>query len=188
MAPTTRAIRLLSIAMASMIMLLVLPLLGSLPPAHARPAASCAAAKVVARAARDFMKAGKSGSPVALARALKRHVHMRRVMLFALGRHARKLSPAQKALYIRRATRYASRQLAQVGRGVKSGKVEIISCRGNRVVTRIGSSKVIWKIRGGRIIDVNFRGMWMAQLLRGRFRRMLRESNNNMATFLARLN
>ena len=188
MAPAERALRLIPIPMLAMFLLFLAFLFGTTPEVRARPAASCAATKVVMRAARDFMRAGKSGSPAALARALKRHVHMRRVMLFALGRHARRLSPAQKALYIRRATRYASRQLAQVGRGVKGGKVKILSCRGDRVVTRVGGNKVIWKIRGGRIIDVNFRGMWMAQLLRGRFRRMLRESNNNMATFLARLN
>ena len=188
MAPIMPAIRPFRLMVISLILAFAALFTGTPPRVEAKPAASCPAAPRVILAARDFMRAGKSGSPAALARALNRHVHMHRVMMFALGRHARRLSPAQKAIYIRRATRYASRQLARVGRGVKAGKVEIISCRGGRVATRVGPNKVIWKIRGGRIVDVNFRGMWMAQVLRSQFRRMLREANNNMETFIARLN
>ncbi len=163
-------------------------LLIDIAPASARDAASCPSATVVMRAAKDFMRAGRVGSAAAMAGALRRHVHMRRVMMFALGRNARKLSPAQEAIYMKRATRYAARQLARMGSSVRGGKVKVLSCRKGKVVTRIGPNKVTWKVRGGRVVDVKFRGMWVAHLLRDHFRRLMRASNNNVETFLARLN
>lgn len=152
--------------------------------------ANCAAGVRVQSAARDFMRAGKMGSPAALRRALRRHVDMRRVMNFALGRSIHKLKGGQRAQYYKRANAYAVRKLAQLARHIQGQRVEIVRCRGNRVVSRLfpQGEKVIWKLRGGRIVDVNVRGVWIAQMLRSQFRRMLRESNDNMQVFLARLN
>ena len=62
-------------------------------------------------------------------------------------------------------------------------------CARGRVVTRLmpKGERIVWKLRRGRIVDVNFRGIWMAQLLRSRFRRMLAESDHDVQAFIARL-
>ena len=151
---------------------------------------NCAAGVRVQKAAQDFMRAARTGSRAALRRTLLRHVDMRGVMNFALGRSIRRLKGAQRSQYYRRANAYAVRRLAQLAKHIHGNRVEVVRCKGNRVVTRLlpQREKVIWKLRGGRVIDVNVRGVWVAQMLRGQFRRMLRESNDNMQVFLARLN
>ena len=152
--------------------------------------AACAAGVRVQKAAQDFMRAGRAGSRAALRRALRRHVDMRRVMNFALGRSIRRLKGGQRAEYYQRANAYAVRKLMQLAKHIHGERVEVIRCRANRVVTRLlpQGEKVVWKLRGGRIVDVNVRGVWVAQLLRSQFRQLLRESNDNMRVFLARLN
>ncbi len=176
--------RMYAFASAIFLFLLVFSFL----PENAR--ASCAAGVRVRNAAHDFMRAGRMGSGAALRRALKRHVDMRRVMNFALGRSIRKLKGKQRMQYYRRANAYAVRKLTQLAGYVHGKRLEILRCNSGRVVTRLlpQGEKVIWKLRGGRIVDVNVRGVWVAQMLRSQFRRILRESDNNMKVFLARLN
>ena len=166
----------------------LIALLFSLVPESAR--ANCAAGVRVQKAAHDFMRAGRGGSRAALRRVLNRHVDMRSVMNFALGRSIRKLKGAQRTQYYRRANAYAVRKLAQLAGYVHGRRVEVLRCNAGRVVTKLlpQGEKVIWKLRGGRIVDVNVRGVWVAQMLRSQFRRILRESDNNMQVFLARLN
>ena len=151
--------------------------------------AACAAGVRVQNAAKDFLRARKLGTRAALRRALMRHVDMRRVMNFALGRSMRRLKGAQRQQYYERANAYAVRQLAQLAKQVRGERVDVVRCNARRVVTRVlpQGEKVIWKLRGGRIVDVNFRGVWVAHMLRDRFRQMLRESNEDIQVFLARL-
>jgi len=158
--------------------------------APARAGANCAAAGKVQRAATDLMRAGKSGSAAAMQRALNRHVAMRRVMNFALGRHRRRLTGHERQRFYRQATRYVARRLAALGRGRPGRRVEIVSCRRGLVETRVvpTGERALWKVRGGRIIDVNYRGMWMASLLRSHFDRMMRSAGGDVRIFLARLN
>ncbi len=162
-------------------------------PAEARVAApgggKCVAAARVQRAALDLMRAGRSGSASILQRALERHVDMRRVMRFALGKHRRKLRPEQRRRFHRQARRYVARKLVAMGGAAPGGRVEVVRCRGSIVETRIvpDGARVLWRVRGGRIVDVNYRGMWMAALLRSHFDRMMRHAGGNVHTFLAQL-
>ena len=160
------------------------------PQAMARDESACAAAAVVQNAARDLMRAGRTGSPARIRRALNRHVNMRRVMSFALGREIRRLRGRQRQSYYRKGSEYAARKLASLARSVRGSRLEIVRCRGNRVETRLlpNGERIVWKLRGGRIVDVNFRGVWMALLLRDHFRRMWRRAGNDTEAFLAQLN
>ncbi len=152
-------------------------------------AQACSGKGRVQRAAHDLMVAGRSGSPAAIRRALYRHVDMRRVMTFALGRYIRRLKGPARERYFRQAASYAARQLANLARYVHGNAVKVERCTRGRVVTRLmpQGERIIWKLRRGRIVDVNFRGIWVAQLLRSRFRRMLAESNHDVQAFIARL-
>ena len=150
---------------------------------------ACPAEHRVRSAASDLMRAGRSGSPAVIRRVLYRHVDMRRVMTFALGRDIRRLKGAQRRRYYRQASAYAARQLARLARYVRGSAVRVERCSRSRVVTKLlpQGERIVWRLRGGRIVDVNFRGMWMAQLLRDRFRRMLAETGHDMKAFIARL-
>lgn len=165
-------------------------LLGMSGVQQAYAAVQCPAAVRVKAAAADLMQATRSGSPEQIRRVLNRHVHMRRVMTFALGRELRKMHHAQRRRYFRQAGAYAARKLAMLARSVRGNGVEIVSCRGNRVETRLlpGGQRIVWKLRGGRIVDANFRGVWMAFMLRDHFRRMWRQAGRQPQAFLALLN
>ena len=156
----------------------------------AAEAAACSGQSRVQRAAHDLMAAGRAGSAALVRQVLNRHVDVRRVMTFALGRDIRRLRGEARRRYFRQAAAYAARQLAYLARQVRGRAVRVVRCGGGRVVTELlpQGERVVWKLRRGRIVDVNFRGMWMAQLLRSRFRRMLAESHYDVNTFIARLN
>ncbi|GEM_PF-1142503 len=170
-------------------LLSMLLLIASGMVAQAAPAGKCAVASRVQAAAADFMRAGRSGSPAAIRRVLNRHVDMRRVMTFALGRDIRRMSRAERRRYYRQGTDYAARKLATLARSLRGSGIEIVRCRGNRVESRLlpSGNRVVWKLRGRRIVDVNFRGVWMAFILRDHFRRMWRQSGQDARAFLARL-
>jgi ABC-type transporter MlaC component len=181
-------VRRLSVSPAAALALFLLIAFFALLPATAR-AGSCAGAKRVTSAAHDLIRVGRAGSPAAIRRVLYRHVDMRRVMTFALGRDIRRLKGADRRRYYRRASTYAARQLARLAHYVRGNAVKVERCTRGRVVTRLlpRGERIVWKLRRGRIIDVNFRGMWVAQLLRSRFRRMLAESGHDVSAFIARL-
>ena len=172
------------------LLLAMLSLALSLMPSQARAAATCRGAAIVQAAASDFMRAGRSGSPARLQAAMHRHVDMRRVMRFALGRNIRRLKGAQRQRFFSSGSRYAARQLARMARSVRGTGVKVVRCRGNRVETELlpGGERIVWKLRGRRIVDVRYRGVSMVMLLRDHFRRMWRRAGNDSQAFLAQLN
>ncbi len=161
-----------------------------LQPTGASAAPSCRGAAIVQAAASDFMRAGRSGSPARLRAALNRHVNMRSVMRFALGRNIRRLKGTERQRFYRQGSQYAARRLAQLARSVHGTQVKVVRCRGSRVETQLlpGGERIVWKLRGGRIADVHFRGVSMVMLLRDHFRRMWRSAGNDAEAFLAQLN
>ena len=168
---------------------LVLLFLAGLFAGEARAARSCAGAAVVQSASRSFMAAARRGSPGAFSRALSRHVHLRRLALFALGRYRRKLSPAQRRAYLRLLPAYVARKLSRYAGGFGGGSVEVVKCRRNVVETRLrpGGGRVLWRLSGRRIVDVNIRNMWLGLLLRDHVRDLIRRAGGDMRAFLARL-
>jgi len=173
----------------SFMLLLAVLLAASAIGARGASASKCAAASRVQAAAADFMRAGRRGSPAAIRKVLNRHVDIRRVMTFALGREIRRMNRAERRHFYRQGTDYAARKLASLARGLRGNSIEIVRCHGNRVESRLlpSGSRVVWKLRGKRIVDVNFRGVWLAFLLRDHFRRMWRQSGQDARAFLARL-
>ena len=158
--------------------------------ALAAPAAeACPGKSRVLRATHELMAATRSGSPAAVRRVLYRHVDMRHVLNFALGRDIRRIRGKARERYYRRAVDYTARRLVQLAHLVRGTTLEVRRCSRSRVVTTLlpRGERVVWKLRRGRIVDVNVRGIWMAYLLRSHFRRMLAEADYNMRAFIARL-
>ncbi len=172
--------------------LLLLALMVAMPAlistAEAAPR-SCAHAARVEQAARSFISAARAGSPAAFRRALQRHLAMRRIALFALGRHGRRLDAAHRRRYLRLTTDYIARQLAARSATFRNAHVRITGCRGNVVEGRIlpQGRRIRWRLSRGRIVDVNLDGVWLAVALRDHYRALLRRSNGDVKTFLAML-
>lgn len=172
----------------SLLLLLLTSLAQTAATAQAA-SARCAHADRVMTAARSFISAARSGSPRAFANALRRHLAMRRIALFALGRERRRMSPAELKQYLRLTTSYIARNMAARSGIFRNARVEITACRGNVVEGRVlpRGQQIRWRLSRGRIVDVYLDGIWLALALRDHFRALLRRSRGDMRTFLAML-
>ena len=152
-------------------------------------ARTCADARVAERAGKSFLAAARNGSPAAFSRALRRNLGARRVAFFALGRHRRKLPRSQYGRFVKLADRYIARKLAGYAASFRGNSLKIVGCRGRVVESRLQprGSRVLWRIHRRRIIDVNIESVWLMQLLRDHFDRLVREVEGDMRAFLARL-
>ncbi len=152
-------------------------------------ARSCRGASVVQKASRSFIAAARSRSEVAFERALRRHLAITRIALFALGRDARRLSAKDRRRYVNLAARYIARQLAARSGAFRNARVEISRCRGNLIEGRVlpRGDVIRWRIKGNRIIDVNMSGIWLAMALRDHFRSLIRRTGGDVQAFLASL-
>ncbi len=157
--------------------------------AEAEAARSCRSAGIVQKASRSFIAAARSGSEAAFERALRRHLAISRIALFALGRQARRLSAKDRRRYINLAARYIARQMAARSGAFRNARVEILRCRGNLVEGKVLPRGEImrWRVKGSRIVDVNMSGVWLAMALRDHFRTLIRRKGGDVHAFLASL-
>ncbi len=155
----------------------------------AEAARSCAGAPAVQKASQGFLVAARSKSPAAFSRALRRHVDIRRIAFYALGRYRRKLPRSQYGRFVTLTQQYIARKLAKFSGGIRGGAVEVVRCRRNVVETRIKprGDRVLWRMSGRRIVDVNISNMWLGQVLRDHFANLIRSTGGDMNAFLARL-
>ncbi len=176
-------------AWSPLFIVLALFILAGVFAGEAAAARSCAGAPVVQSASRSFMAAARRGSAGAFSRALSRHVHLKRLALFALGRYRRKMSASQRRAYLRLLPAYVARKLSRYSGGFGGGAVEVVKCRRNVVETRLkpGGGRVLWRLSGRRIVDVNIHNMWLGMLLRDHVRDLIRSVGGDISAFLARL-
>jgi len=146
-------------------------------------AGSCAAARVVERAASAFEAAARDGSVSAYTRVLRRHASVTGLALFALGPYRRDFKGQLQSRYIRLATGYMGRSMADYGGKILGGKLVIETCfRQNGamlVKSRMGSSHLTWRVSGQRISDVKVEGIWLALTLRSTFVQVLRDHDGD---------
>ncbi len=156
---------------------------------EAEAARSCRNAIVVQKASHSFISAARSGSVRAFERALRRHLAISRIALFALGRQARRLSAKDRRRYINLAARYIARQMAAHSGAFRNARVEIFRCRGSLVEGKVLPRGEImrWRVKGNRIVDVNMSGVWLAMALRDHFRTLIRRKGGDVHAFLASL-
>jgi ABC-type transporter MlaC component len=168
--------------LAVSIMLLVLGL--TAPFARA---ASCPAAGAVERAAQALMDAARRSTAGAFSSALARHVDVRGTAMFALGQYRSGLPPARQREYVAGTHAYMARFLLNRARPFRSSRdLKIESCKGNLVQTSLeGRSKMVWRVSGGRIRDVQVSGVWLAIQLRSKFTGIIRRNNGKVEALLA---
>lgn len=162
----------------------------SATPAHS---GTCAAGNVALQAGKAFVSAARSRSPARFASALNRYTNMHRISLFALGKYRSKLGKGNERQFVSLTSRYVARTLADFSAKFRANTVEILRCRGATVesqLTQLGGrppQKVLWKISGGKVSDVNVQNVWLAQLLRSNFNSVLRKGGGNINVLLAHL-
>jgi phospholipid transport system substrate-binding protein len=149
-------------------------------------AVSCPAANIVSNAGNALIGAAHNSSAPAFAAVLARYVDGNAIAMSALGQYRGALPQAQRAEYLANTKRFISRFLVEKSGAFKnSQKLTIDSCDGNLVKTSFeGRSRVVWRLSGGRIADVQVSGVWLALQLRSKFTSIVRRNNGDVSALL----
>jgi ABC-type transporter MlaC component len=154
-------------------------------PAHAQ---SCPGLEAVQSAAASLNQAAASGSPQAFAAAIDRHTDVSRLAMFALGPYRSALPQSQRSEYIQLTREFIGRFLAQRDGSIAGARMEVVHCFTDSgytyVDTRMGSQRVVWRLEGNRIIDVNVGGVWLLPQMRSNFVSVIRRGNGNPAALI----
>ncbi len=145
---------------------------------------ACAGEGLVKSAAAAYASAARAGSGSAFVSAASRYSDLRNVSLFALGKYRKNFSKAQEAQYISLARGYMGRFMVRNARGIGGGDIKIVSCSSGLIVTKMGGSKVTFKVAGNRVSDVNIGGIWLTQALRSNFVGVLNRNNGDVNALL----
>jgi ABC-type transporter MlaC component len=131
------------------------------------PVAACPSEGLVLGAGKAFTSAARSGSASAFTNAASRYADTRGIALSALGSHRKKLTKAQEAEYLRLAQSFMGEFMARYSNRFNASGMKITTCRGN-VVTATTSSgkKIMFRVGGGRLQDVNVSSVWLAGQMR----------------------
>ncbi len=164
-----------------------------IPLISAAPVQACSGKALVTRAGAAFTAAARSRSASAFAGALRSHANMPSIALFALGKYRRKLPSNRKAEYVRLTSSYVARTLADFSRKFRASEVKIVNCRGNKVETKLiqlggrPPQRVVWRVSGGKVADVNVQNVWLAQLLRNNFTSVIQKGGGNINVLFSHL-
>ena len=147
--------------------------------------ADCPAENLVMGAGRAFTSASKSGSAAAFLSAASRYTDTRGIALSALGPHRKKLSKAQEGEYLRLAQSFMGKFMSQYSSKFNTSGMKITTCSGNTVTATVnGGRKVIFRVSGGRVQDVNVSSVWLAGQMRSTFVGVLNKNNGDISALL----
>lgn len=147
--------------------------------------ADCPAENLVMGAGRAFTSASRTGTPAAFLSAASRYTDTRGIALSALGPHRKKLSKSQEGEYLRLAQNFMGKFMAQYSSKFNTTGMKITNCSGNTVTaTAAGGRKVIFRVGGGRVQDVNVSSVWLAGQMRSSFVGVLNRNNGDIKSLL----
>jgi ABC-type transporter MlaC component len=163
-------------------MTIVLGLLVALP---GEVLADCAAETLVMGAGKAFASASRSGSASAFMSAASRYADTRSIALSALGPHRKSLSKSQEGEYVRLAQNFMGQFMSKYSGRFDTTGLKITTCSGNIVTaTANGGRKVIFRVSGGRVQDVNVSSVWLAGQMRSTFVGVLNRNNGDIGALL----
>jgi ABC-type transporter MlaC component len=148
-------------------------------------AAACPSEGLVIGAGKAFTSASRSGSASAFLNAASRYADTRGIAMSALGQHRKKLTKAQEGEYVRLAQSFMGRFMAQYSSRFNASGMKITTCNGNLVtVSANGGRKIIFRVGGGRVQDVNVSSVWLAGQMRSTFVGVLNRNNGDIKALL----
>jgi hypothetical protein len=147
--------------------------------------AGCPSEDLVMGAGKAFASASRSGSASAFLSAASRYADTRSIALSALGPHRKKLSKAQEGEYLRLAQGYMGKFMSQYSSKFNTAGMKITTCSGNIVsATAAGGRKIIFRVGGGRVQDVNVASVWLAGQMRSTFVGVINRNNGDIAALM----
>lgn len=161
--------------------------------AGAQQAHACAGASVANKAGAAFLSAARDASPQAFASALANYTDMDQITEFALGKYRTQVPPNRRRELVDLTARYVSTTLADFALKFRGIGIRAIECRSGQVVSRLefgggrSAKRVIWRIDGGKVTDVNVQDVWLGQLLRDNYTGIIRRGGGNINALFAHL-
>ena len=147
--------------------------------------AACPSQDLVVGAGKAFASASRAGSPSAFLSAASRYADTRSIALSALGPHRKKLSKGQEGEYVRLAQGYMGKFMSQYSGRFNTAGLRITTCNGNMVTaTAVGGRKIIFRVGGGRVQDVNVASVWLAGQLRSTFVGVLNRNKGDIGALM----
>jgi len=127
---------------------------------------------IVANKALGVARAG--GSPSAFRTLLRDYSAYQGVAMFALGRYQKFLPPGKRASYVSLALNFVANTFARNSKSFAGERFVATSSGDGMVRGKIQyangqTANVDWRVRGGKIIDVNIQGVWLTLQLRDQF-------------------
>lgn len=147
----------------------------------AQAGAACPSEGLVLNAGKAFTAASRSGSASAFLGAASRYADTRGIALSALGQHRKKLTKAQEAEYVRLAQGFMGKFMSKHSSSFNATGMKVINCSGN-IVTATASSgkKIMFRVGGGRLQDVNVSSVWLAGQMRSTFVGVINRNNGDI--------
>ncbi len=134
---------------------------------------------IAIEAGNAFLAAARTEHPADFAAALAKYADMDRIALFALGKYRSALPDARRAEFVALTSRYVANTLAGFALKFRALSIKPIECQDNKMITSLefgggrAAQRAIWRINGGKVIDVDVQQAWLAQLLRDNYASIL---------------
>jgi ABC-type transporter MlaC component len=143
--------------------------------------AACPSEDLIIGAGKAFASASRSKSPSAFMKAATRYTDTRGIALQALGPHRRKLSKGQEGEYVRLAQTFMGKFMSEYSGRFNTADLKITTCSGNTVsATASGGRKIIFRVGGGRLQDVNVSSIWLVGQMRSTFVGVINRNNGDI--------
>jgi hypothetical protein len=98
------------------------------------------------------------------------------------------LPDARRGEYVQLTRQFLGQFLARRAGRIAGAQLQIVGCSSEAgyayVDTRAGGQRVIWRLEGGRIIDVNVGGIWLTQQMRSNFVSVIQRGNGDPAALI----
>lgn len=175
-------------ALARLAWLAVLAVGVALLAAASARAQSCPGLQVVQSAAASLNRAAAAGSPEAFAAVIDQYTDISQLAMFALGPYRRTLPAARRSEYVQLTREFIGRFLAQRAGSIAGAQLQVIGCSSESgylyIDTRVAGQRVVWRLEGGRIADVNVGGIWLLPQMRSNFVSVIQRGNGDPTALL----
>ena len=142
------------------------------------------------------MSASRRGTGAAFSTAASRYADLHGLALFALGNYRKYLPKSRETEYVARTRTYMGNFMAEYGSKFAGDSIAITSCNESAgsltVGTKLSTGQVIifrlQKLGGSyRVKDVSVSAIWLAQIMRNKFTRIIKENNGDVEALISYL-
>ena len=152
-------------------------------------AATCPAENYIRTAGEAFMGAARQNSASAFSSAASRYADLHGLALFSLGIYRKYLPKSRETEYVARTRTFMGQFMMRYGNKFAGDSIAVTSCNeaasGYIVGTKLSTGQVIvFRLAktgsSYRVQDVSVSGIWMAQTMRNKFTRLIKENNGSV--------